>query len=161
VADGVHAYLDALQKEIISQQEQVDAKMQEISDGTQRIAFANEAHAEASREVYERSNALLGEVRSYLEAGDFSAPFTPSGLNEDGTLAEPLAYADHMAEFDAEAAAADVVEPVEEVQAEADAEAETEAEAEATQDEGGIHGLDLIGFLAAFAALIGFSKKNK
>ncbi len=161
VADGVHAYLDALQKEIISQQEQVDAKMQQITDGTQRIAFANEAHAEASREVYERSNALLGEVRSYLEAGDFSAPFAPSGLNEDGTLAEPLAYADHMAEFDAEAAAADVVEPVEEVQAEAEAEAETEAETEATQDEGGIHGLDLIGFLAAFAALIGFSKKNK
>ena len=170
VADGVHAYLDALQQELIAQQEQVDAQMQTIEDGNARIAFANEAHATASREVYNHGNALLGEVRAYLEAGDFSEPFVPSIIDEDGTLAEPVAYAEHMADFDAEAAAADVVEPVEEVEEEAEAEAESEADAEAEaesegeesqEQQGGMPGLDLIGFFAAFAALIGFSKKNK
>lgn len=166
VADGVHAYLDALQNELIAQQEKVDAKMQATPAGTARNALANEAHANASRQVFERCNALLGEVRDYIKAGDFSKPFAASDL-ADGALATPLTYADDMDAFDAEAAAADVVEPVEEEE-----EVTEEAAEEATEEEGeetatdagessGIKGLDLFAFLAAFAALIAWSKTRK
>ena len=175
VADGVHAYLDALQKEIIAQQEQVDAKMQSLPAGPARNALANEAHANASRLVYERGNALLGEVRAYLQAGDFSKPFAASDLAADGTLAAPVTYAADMEAFDAEAAADSVVEPVAteepaagqaaegEEAAESDSEAEAEAEEAAPAEAQPLNGSNyaLFGFIAAFGALIGFSKRNK
>ena len=113
VADGVHDYLDALQQEIIDQQGTVDEQIQGIEDGDARIAFANAAHEEISEEVYEKSDALLEEVRDYVKEGDFSEPFAASDLADDGTLDEPLEYADAMADFDAEEAAEDVEVPVE------------------------------------------------
>ena len=176
VADGVHAYLDTLQKELIAQQEQVDAQMQAFdpeADATARQAFANEAHAAASHEVFDHCNGLLGEVRAYLEAGDFSQPFASADLTADGELATPVNYAEHMANFDAAAEAANVVEPVEEAPAEEEAAAEDEAaaeeeapeaeeeaaEAQEVQPLGGAN-YALFGFFAAFAALIGLSKKH-
>ena len=170
VADGVHAYLDALQQELIAQQEQVDAKMQATPAGAARNALANEAFANASKLVADRCGTLLNEVRSYLEAGDFSAPFAASDL-ADGALAAPLTYAADMEAFDAEAAAADVVEPVAEVAEEEAAEAESEeAEAEEAPEEAeeaaeaaplGGSNYALFGFLAAFAGLIAWAKKGK
>ena len=168
VADGVHAYLDVLQKELIAQQEQVDAKMQATPAGAARNALANKAFAEASALVYERGNALLGEVRDYIAAGDFSAPFAASDL-ADGALATPLTYAADMDAFDAEAAAADVVEPVAEAAESEDAEAEAEeapaeeGEEEAPAEPAPLGGANygLFAFLAAFAALIGWAKKGK
>ena len=170
VADGVHAYLDALQKEIIAQQEKVDAKMQATEAGTARNALANAAHANASRLVYDRCNALLNEVRDYLKAGDFSKPFAASDLAADGKLATAVTYAADMEAFDAAAAAANVVEPVaiEEPEEEAPAEEAAEAEAEATEEgaeeeaaEPRGFSYDLFIFLAAFAALIFFCKNRK
>ncbi len=159
VADGVHAYLDALQRELIAQQEQVDAKMQATPAGAARNALANEAQSNASHQVYDRCSALLGEVRAYIEAGDTSKPFAASDLDGD-TLATPLTYAADMEAFDAEAAAADVVEPV--AAAEEEAASEEEAQeadaAESTQGMGGSYGL--IAFLAAFAGLIAWAKKR-
>ena len=174
VAGGVHAYLDALQKELIVQQEQVDAKMQATPAGAARNALANEAFANASGQVYDRCNTLLGEVRDYLNAGNFDEPFAASDLTAEGTLATPLTYAADMEAFDADAAAADVVEPVAEPEEEAAAEGEEAAadEEAPAEDEGedaeaaepqplGGSNYALFGFLAALAALIGFSKKNK
>lgn len=169
VADGVHAYLDALQKELIAQQEQVDAKMQATPAGAARNALANKAFDEASSLVSERCSTLLDEVRAYIAAGDFSTPFAASDL-ADGALATPLTYAADMDAFDAEAAAADVVEPVAEAEEEA---AEESAEGEEAADEeddgeeaaapegltGGSYGL--FAFLAAFAGLIFWSKTHK
>lgn len=165
VADGVHAYLDALQKEIIAQQEQVDAKMQATEAGAARNALANAAQANASQQVYERCNALLGEVRAYIEAGDTSKPFAASDLTADGTLATPLTYAADMEAFDAEAAAADVVEPVAEEEPVADEAASEEAAEEESSEAAEPQPLSgsnyaLFGFLAAFAALIGWSKRK-
>lgn len=170
VADGVHAYLDVLQQELIAQQEQVDAKMQATPSGTARNALANEAFATASNQVYERCNALLGEVRAYLEAGDFSAPFAASDLG-DGALVTPLAYADVMDDFDAEVAAADVVEPVAEADDEA---AEAEGEEAAPEEESEDASEDasepaplsganysLFGFIAAFAGLVAWAKRER
>ena len=163
VADGVHAYLDALQKEIIAQQEQVDAKMQATPAGTARNALANEAHACASQLVFDRCNALLGEVRDYLNAGDFAKPFAASDLAADGTLVAPVTYAADMEAFDAEAAAVDVVEPEAAPEEEAEAEAapeEAEGEEEAAPQGMG-QSYALIGFLAAFAGLIAWAKSRK
>jgi len=174
LGDGVHAYLDALQAELIAQQESVDAKMQATPAGAARNALANEAHRAASELVYERCNTLLNEVRAYLEAGDTSTPFVASDLAADGTLATPVTYAADMDAFDAEAAAANVTEPEyvellpeateeaedeEAVEEEATEEAEEEsAPAEPQPLTGANYGL--FAFLAAFAALVLTRKKN-
>jgi hypothetical protein len=134
-------------------------------------ALANEAQANASRQVFERCNALLGEVRAYIEAGDTSKPFAATDLNEKGELATPLTYAADMEAFDAAAAAADVVEPVaaeepatdetaEEESAPEESAGEEAAEAAAPQPLSG-NNFALFGFLAAFAALIGWSKMQQ
>lgn len=169
VADGVHAYLDALQKEIIAQQEQVDKKMQATPAGAARNALANEAHAVASKLVYERGNALLDEVRAYLQAGDFSKPFAASDLADGGSLVAPLTYASDMEAFDAEAAASSVVEPEAAPEEEAEPEEAAESE-EATEEASATEGVEaqplsganyaLFVFLAGLAALIGFGKRG-
>lgn len=112
VADGVHAYLDALQKEVIAQHEQVDAKMQATAAGTARNALANEAHRVVSSQTYDKVSTLLGEVRDYVSAGDATTAFAASDLSADGTLVTPLEYASTLEAFDAEKAAGDVKEPV-------------------------------------------------
>ncbi len=164
VADGVHAYLDALQRELIAQQEQVDQKMQATEAGTARNALANAAQASASRQVFERCDALLNEVRAYIAAGDTAEPFAASDLTDKGEFTTPLTYAADMGDFDAEAAAADVVEPdgsitypdfVEETDA-------SEESAEMSKPQPlGIGNYAFYGFLVAFAALIGWSKTRK
>lgn len=123
VADGVHAYLDALQKDIIAQHESVDTQMKDVAAGKARMAFANKAHAVVSEQAGAKVHSLLQEVREYLEAGDSSKPFAASDL-ADGKLAAGLTYADELAKFDAEAAAKDVVEPYEEETQETQAPAE-------------------------------------
>ncbi len=91
-ADGVHAYLDALQKDVIAQQEDVDAQMKTIP-ADKRENAANEAHSIVSNIAYEKCNALLGELRSYIKAGDFSKPFAASDLDEKGALRQGITYA--------------------------------------------------------------------
>ena len=87
---GVHAYLDAVQLQLIDQQAQVDRMMRAAADDQVRTQLANNAHALMSRQAYDRASTLLGELREYVTAADFSVPFAPSGLNEAGQLEEPL-----------------------------------------------------------------------
>ena len=94
-ADGVAAYLKALQTEVNAQQEEVDALMQSTPAGDARTELANLAFADISRDVYNKCFALRAELREYL-AGDQAEPFAASDLADDGTLAEPLEYAEQV-----------------------------------------------------------------
>ena len=91
VGSGVAAYLKALQTEVNSQQEVVDAYMQSLPSD-QRTDAANKAFDAVSHGVYEKAKALRTEVREYLK-GDQSKEFAASDLNSDGTLKDPLQYA--------------------------------------------------------------------
>ncbi|MBR3235697.1 MAG: C69 family dipeptidase [Atopobiaceae bacterium] len=99
VGEGVHAHLNALQTQVIAQQDEVDAMMRELPAGEARNAFANEAHAVVSRQVYESCSVLLSEVRAYVVAGDYSAPFASPEVTAEGGLANPLRYAEAMREY--------------------------------------------------------------
>ena len=93
--EGVAAYLKALQTEVNAQQEEVDALMQSTPAGDERTELANLAFADISRDVYNKCFALRAELRDYL-AGDQAEPFAASDLADDGTLVEPLAYAEQV-----------------------------------------------------------------
>ena len=93
---GVHAYLDAVQLELIAQQAQVDRLMRAAVSDEARTELANTAHAAMSRQAYERASGLLDELRAYVQAGDFGQPFAASGLGADGQLAEPLTVVDEL-----------------------------------------------------------------
>ena len=97
VATGARAYLDVVQKDLISEQAAIDKVMAATPGTATRTKLANRAHAVASRATFEKCHALLEEVRAYLRAGDFSTPFAASDLSEEGTLVEPLGY-DHAFE---------------------------------------------------------------
>lgn len=94
MAAGTRAYLDALQAQIISQQEIVDGVMKNTpAEG--RTALANKAQMAVVEQTYLKCDKLLDEMRAYINAGDFSKPFTPSDLNAEGNgLVDRLAYAD-------------------------------------------------------------------
>ena len=98
-ADGVHAYLDALQAEIIEQQDSVDELMQTMQGDDARTDFANKANAVAAGEIYDHAHALLTELRAYLSAGDFSTPFASAGLDAQGKLVDPVTYASEMTQY--------------------------------------------------------------
>ena len=98
VATGARAYLDVVQKDLISEQAAIDEVMAATPGTATRTKLANRAHAVASRATFEKCHALLEEVRAYLRAGDFSTPFAASDLSEEGTLVEPLGY-DHAFEL--------------------------------------------------------------
>lgn len=106
VGAGVHAYLDTLQSEVIAQQAEIDEQLRMSVAESDRSEFANEAHDCVSHQVYDRCAALLDDLRAYLRAGDFAEQYVPSGLTEEGQLAEPLTYASEMLAF------GNVVEPV-------------------------------------------------
>jgi dipeptidase len=94
-ADGVSRYLAALQNELIAQQDEVDDYLL-AADEADRTDIANTALQAASEETYAKADAMLGELRDYVSAGDFSEPFVPSDLNDDGTLKTPLKYAEKV-----------------------------------------------------------------
>ena len=94
MAGGTRAYLDALQKQVISQQDVVDACMQAAPESA-RSDIANKAQMAVVEQVYKKCDALLDQMRAYVRAGNFEQPFAPTGLTADGTdLAEPVLYAD-------------------------------------------------------------------
>lgn len=66
MASGTRAYLDAL------------------ADKTQDTVVA---------QTYRKCDALLDEMRAYVKAGDFDAPFSPSDLAESGGLQAPMTHA--------------------------------------------------------------------
>lgn len=92
VAPGVAAYLKALQQELIAQQVTVEKDMVAAS-ADKRSELANEYFERATKSVYTKADALLNEVRDYLEAGNTSEPFAASDLYADGTLKTPVEYA--------------------------------------------------------------------
>ena len=94
MAAGTRTYLDALQAQIIAQQEIVDGVMKSTpAEG--RTALANKAQMTVVEQTYLKCDKLLDEMRAYINAGDFSKPFTPSDLNAEGNdLVDRLAYAD-------------------------------------------------------------------
>lgn len=94
MAAGTRAYLDALQRQIIAQQDVVDAVMRN-TPAANRTALANEAQAAVVEQTYFKCDKLLDEMRAYIKVGDFSKPFAASDMNADGTdLATRIAYAD-------------------------------------------------------------------
>ncbi|MCC6099443.1 MAG: C69 family dipeptidase [Olsenella sp.] len=97
MASGTRAYLDALQKEIIAQQEVVDAKMQ-ATDASGRTDLANKAFDVVSKATYAKLQTLLTEMRDFYNNGqknaDGSTTFTPSDYDATNkTLKDPLQYA--------------------------------------------------------------------
>ena len=80
---GVHAYLDALQNELIEQNKEVDAAMLAETTTEGRTALANKAGKAATENTYKKCKALLQEMRAYQKAGNFEQPFTPSDLNTE------------------------------------------------------------------------------
>lgn len=97
MAAGVRAYLDAMQESIIDQQEQVDAAMQALPEGEARNDLANRAFQAATEQLYAKSDALLDEMQAYINAGDFSQPFTPSDYDaENDAMVAPFAYVDSL-----------------------------------------------------------------
>ena len=91
---NVRTYLDALQNELVEQNLEVDKAMQAETTTEGRTALANKAGKAATENTYVKCKALLQEMRTYLKAGDFSTPFTPSDLNtETHGLKESITYA--------------------------------------------------------------------
>ncbi len=94
MASGTRAYLDALQEQIIDQQDVVDAVMKN-TPAEARTDLANKAQMAVVEQTYLKCDKLLDEMRAYIKAGDFSKPFTASDMNAEGTdLATPVLYAD-------------------------------------------------------------------
>lgn len=94
LATGVRAYLDALQNELIEQNQEVDKAMLAETTTEGRTALANKAGKAATENTYKKCKALLQEMRAYQKAGNFDEPFTPSDLNtETNGLKESITYA--------------------------------------------------------------------
>ena len=92
-AEGMRAYLDALQSELVEQQSEVDAYMQSV-DAEKRTEVANAAELSAVKNVYTKCKAALDELRAYLKAGDTSAAFVPSDYDADAkALKASITYA--------------------------------------------------------------------
>ncbi len=91
---GARAYLDALQNELIEQNQEVDKAMLAETTTEGRTALANKAGKAATENTYKKCKALLQEMRAYQKAGNFEQPFTPSDLNtETNGLKESITYA--------------------------------------------------------------------
>lgn len=91
---SVRAYLDALQNELIEQNQEVDAAMLAEATTEGRTVLANKAGKAATENTYKKCKALLQEMREYQKAGNFDQPFTPSDLNtETDGLKESITYA--------------------------------------------------------------------
>lgn len=93
----VRTYLDSLQAEIIAQQSIVDAYIVTLPQ-EERSAFATEAAINLANNVNEKAGTLLTELRAHAiddrdNNGGVATPFTPSDMNEDSSLKEPLVYA--------------------------------------------------------------------
>ena len=94
LATGVRAYLDALQNELIEQNQEVDKAMLAETTTEGRTALANKAGNAATENTYKKCKALLQEMRDYQKAGNFEQPFTPSDLNtETNGLKVSITYA--------------------------------------------------------------------
>lgn len=86
------AYLDALQKELISQQATVDGIMKQ-TPSDKRSDLANKLFEQASKETYAKTKALLDEMRTYVNGG-MKDDFVPSDLDAaKGDLKVPIRYA--------------------------------------------------------------------
>ena len=92
LAVPTRAYLDALQKELISQQATVDGIMKQ-TPSDKRSDLANKLFEQASKETYAKAKALLDEMRTYVNGG-MKGDFVPSDLDAaKGDLKAPIYYA--------------------------------------------------------------------
>ena len=92
LAVPTRAYLDALQKELISQQATVDDIMKQ-APAKDRSDLANKFFEQASKETYAKTKALLDEMRTYVNGG-MKGDFVPSDLDAaKGDLKAPIYYA--------------------------------------------------------------------
>ena len=92
LAVPTRAYLDALQKELISQQATVDDIMKQ-TPAKDRSDLANKLFEQASKETYAKTKALLDEMRTYVNGG-MKGDFVPSDLDAaKGDLKTPIRYA--------------------------------------------------------------------
>lgn len=92
LAVPTRAYLDALQKELISQQSTVDGIMKQ-TPSKDRSDLANKLFEQASKETYAKAKALLDEMRTYVNGG-MKGDFVPSDLDAaKGDLKATIRYA--------------------------------------------------------------------
>ena len=92
LAVPTRAYLDALQKELISQQSTADDIMKQ-TPAKDRSDLANKFFEQASKETYAKTKALLDEMRTYVNGG-MKGDFVPSDLDAaKGDLKAPIYYA--------------------------------------------------------------------
>ena len=76
LAKNTRAYLDALQKELISQQATVDGIMKQ-TPAKDRSDLANKLFEQASKETYAKTKALLDEMRTYVNGTSSRATSMP------------------------------------------------------------------------------------
>lgn len=92
LAVPTRAYLDVLQKELISQQATVDDIMKQ-TPAKDRSDLANKLFEQASKETYAKTKALLDEMRTYVNGG-MEGDFVPSDLDAaKGDMKAPIYYA--------------------------------------------------------------------
>ncbi|MGN0295725.1 MAG: C69 family dipeptidase, partial [Parafannyhessea sp.] len=92
LAVPTRAYLDALQKELISQQSTADGIMKQ-TPAKDRSDLANKLFEQVSKETYAKTKALLDEMRTYVNGG-MKGDFVPSDLDAaKGDLKAPIRYA--------------------------------------------------------------------
>ena len=95
-AEGMRAYLDALQNELIEQNKDVDAAIIAAS-GDERSELATKAGKVATEQTYKKCKAALDELRAYLKAGNFDEPFVPSDYDAEARgLKQSITYASEV-----------------------------------------------------------------
>ncbi|WP_251158798.1 C69 family dipeptidase [Caniella muris] len=94
LAPGLRAYLDALQKELIADNDVVEAELRKTQGTEAREALATRAADKAAEKTWERCYKVLQEAREWLN-GSREKPFAASDYDaEKGALKTPLGYAD-------------------------------------------------------------------
>ena len=92
LAPGLRAYLDAVQNELIAQNDQVEAALLKAPKAD-RAALATKAHMVSTEQTWQKCYNVLQEARAYLK-GDQAKPFQASDYNATTKgLVTPLAYA--------------------------------------------------------------------
>ena len=94
LAPGLRAYLDALQKELIADNDVVEAELLKTEGTDAREALATRAADKAAEKTWERCNKVLQEVRAWWNGGK-QGKFVASDYDaEKEALKTPLGYAD-------------------------------------------------------------------
>ncbi|MDR2977803.1 MAG: C69 family dipeptidase [Streptococcaceae bacterium] len=98
----IRSYFDALQTEIVRQQKLLDEVMLTLpasksADNTlDKTSLANSSSKALANQMFDRSKKVLAELQTHIKqdrVNGAASDFSPSDLNDDGTVKSPLSYA--------------------------------------------------------------------